>query len=700
MIFQVVSWTFATFTVCTSGLGTELRGISKAQQSFLQTKDKPMKSVMALPSRMSTNSVKPISIDHDPKFVDHSWDVPHYAETYPKAPPSKLNSSHISVQKHLQLGSEEEHHVHVTMEGFSQPWLNGRYFAQPDKIINGEITYQHANGQFFLWYASACGWWWMAWEGQRAADMPQCGPGWAYLGDGKDILDPSRPKGWTQYTTKWDMLPRAGVYGFSCGAFTSGDVCNDAKNCKWNGKLCNNDWSVIHPEVGVKYFDIRQGQLATCYFLTAIASIAEYHPNIIADMFVDREKWNGDKPIYTTKWILNGKPTTVVVDDFVPVDDNLEPRFVTYNDGYDFWPLVLEKAWAKIYRSYKDVQFGWVVEVFKAITQAPVTRITHSETTKEELWAKMEMAYAQKWPMASLTQSNPSNNLPENHAWSCLGVGEIGDTKYVKMYNPHSQEFYEGEMEDDQNDGYFRMTLDEYFKAFYFTSFASVIPDYVTSSKSFPISMQSVQQQFTMTMDDPFTVQLQWPGTRDIVTTGCPNFALTVGFQVCLKDECVDATREGEEAVFKADMPGGAGTYVVAIYIVIGEEWVKEYTLTTYAKESTEFQDVATLLVATSNQTKAATLSHTAVVRHKISQGANVTLISDASMSCEEAAARRDKLNNADEIAAGEDSLFPHSSNSIARSKDADCGDPAMGINLPCDGKWASFREIMKTQAR
>lgn len=695
MIFWVALWTFPTFFVSVVGLGTELRGTNRAQQSY--TNDKPMKSLTALKqvSTMIRLSGKPHGSElknfsrgsHRLNITDHDLNF---------------------VQKQLQLGSGAAH-VHITLDGFTKPFLNGRYFAQPDeKKINGEITYQHSSGNYFLWWSAACHAWWISWEGNRelAATRSSCS-GWAYAPSDKDVLDPARIQGWSQWTDgHWTMLPRAGVYGFSCGAFNSGDLCSDAKNCQWDGKLCKNEWSIIQDEVGVKYSDIMQGQLATCYFLTALASVANYHPKIIADMF-DLSKWKGKNPVITTTWMLNGKPTKVAVDDFVPVDDEGEPRFVTYNDGFDFWPLVLEKSWAKIYRSYKDVQFGWSIEVFKAITQAPVTRIKHSDVTKEDLWTVLQMAYAQKWPTASLTTDNTTNNLAPDHAWSCLGSGEMGNKKYVKLYNPISREWYKGALQDDKNDGIFRMTFDEYFSAFTYTSFARVVPDYVTSSKSLPISMTKfdAEQQFTMGKEDPFTVQLQWPGARDIHSTGCPSFSWSVSLRVCHQDtqKCVAGKREGWESVFRADMPGAKGTYVVSIFTQFSQSWVKEYTLTTYAAESTEFQDVAAVLVA-KKQAQAAILSRALVQHGNTSQGANVSGTAKFqrrdSMSCEEAVARRGKLNNAKDMAKGDDPLFPHNSTSIARFKGAMCGDPAQNINVPCDGKWASFRDIMKKQAR
>jgi len=64
------------------------------------------------------------------------------------------------------------------------------------------------------------------------------------------------------------------------------------------------NWDIIDSR-GVKYTDVAQGELGTCYFLAALVSIAHSRPDIIEDMFVDRHLWNqpGKAPVYTTIWM-------------------------------------------------------------------------------------------------------------------------------------------------------------------------------------------------------------------------------------------------------------------------------------------------------------------------------------------------------------------------------------------------------------
>ena len=53
-----------------------------------------------------------------------------------------------------------------------------------------------------------------------------------------------------------------------------------------------------------------------------------------------------------------GKKRTVVVDDKIPCR-NGKPVFCRNNDGeYEIWPMILEKAWAKVHGSYEMIEGG------------------------------------------------------------------------------------------------------------------------------------------------------------------------------------------------------------------------------------------------------------------------------------------------------------------------------------------------------
>ena len=85
---------------------------------------------------------------------------------------------------------------------------------------------------------------------------------------------------------------------------------------------------------------------------------------------------------------LNGEEREVVVDDQFPCSGG-EPAFSKSN-GPELWVLLLEKAWAKVCRSYENTIIGYTGEALKALTGAPVKFLDHS--FEEDIWEELLQA--------------------------------------------------------------------------------------------------------------------------------------------------------------------------------------------------------------------------------------------------------------------------------------------------------------------
>ena len=130
-----------------------------------------------------------------------------------------------------------------------------------------------------------------------------------------------------------------------------------------NDSLCGNDFSE-KPEwrefrwkrlseifgAGAKVFDniepndIMQGSLGDCYFLSSLSCLAEV-PSRVADLFVTKTAQSTGR--YEVQFFKSGKPLTVVIDDYVPVNADGQPVF-SRAKGDEMWVLLMEKAWAKV----------------------------------------------------------------------------------------------------------------------------------------------------------------------------------------------------------------------------------------------------------------------------------------------------------------------------------------------------------------
>ena len=123
--------------------------------------------------------------------------------------------------------------------------------------------------------------------------------------------------------------------------------------------------------------DIRQGENGDCYLLCCLSSLAE-QPSLIKRLF-DIEHAN-DQGVYAVWLNINGKWKEIILDDYFPV--RVTPKgtklAMSNTDEDELWVLLLEKAYAKAYGSYDDIQGGDPVYAMRDLTGAPYSRIVLS----------------------------------------------------------------------------------------------------------------------------------------------------------------------------------------------------------------------------------------------------------------------------------------------------------------------------------
>lgn len=99
--------------------------------------------------------------------------------------------------------------------------------------------------------------------------------------------------------------------------------------------------------------DILQGRIGDCYFLSAIAGLAEWSERIkyiFPNLDINK---NG---IYMARVLHQGVLKEVVVDDYFPVSKK-DGNVMGANPagGNEIWVMILEKVWAKLYGSYEAI---------------------------------------------------------------------------------------------------------------------------------------------------------------------------------------------------------------------------------------------------------------------------------------------------------------------------------------------------------
>eukprot|EP00747_Dinoflagellata_sp_TGD_P101160 gnl/TRDRNA2_/TRDRNA2_168260_c0_seq1.p1 gnl/TRDRNA2_/TRDRNA2_168260_c0~~gnl/TRDRNA2_/TRDRNA2_168260_c0_seq1.p1 ORF type:complete len:961 (+),score=90.86 gnl/TRDRNA2_/TRDRNA2_168260_c0_seq1:2-2884(+) len=522
--------------------------------------------------------------------------------------PNISNVPNISKEAH---SDEIQDHSHVPgfrildLDGFQhRREINGRYVERAAPI-NGTPSFWTTT--LFVYWCATDRTWRVYCTADTCLQKAQAGC-WAYAKSppNYDILSKSNFSSWSEHDDhgkKWVTVFGAGKVGMStaCGAYRAQSQCSAIRGCTWQplSGLCTTSWHILGSSRPT-FNDTSQGVLATCYFLAAIAAVAHHHPEVIEGLFVHRERWNLTVPVYTTRLLLLGQPKQVAVDSWVPVDSTGRALFVKHNNGNELWPLVLEKAWAKTFGSFKAIEYGWSFEAMRALVQAPVEIYLH-EGNNEAIWAQLSRASQQGFPTAAFTGRKKEFGLTNGHVYSVLGAEWYAvdgvRQKTVVLYNPYSYSRYNGQVRRDSTDGRFRMLLQEYEEAFFSTTVAEVRRGYVISPMVLSrraTTRISSKLQFQVKDDKPFSIQVEWPSYRLLEKSGCK--AIKLGAHLEVSDGIHTYRAESARNDFKVsnmhvNLPGKAGTYNVTVFAEAhGHSWMKEIVLNAYASESISFQ--------------------------------------------------------------------------------------------------------------
>ncbi|MCQ2821359.1 MAG: calpain family cysteine protease, partial [archaeon] len=213
--------------------------------------------------------------------------------------------------------------------------------------------------------------------------------------------------------------------------------------------------------------DIIQGSLSDCYFLSAVAALAQ-RPEYIEKLFEIKEK--KDNSAYGVYYCINGEWKLITLDDYFPVTKGpcLKKLAFSSANGNEFWVCLLEKAWAKINGNYINIGMGGVCsEVFDFLTEAWSEAITikekkesDKEDPNEELWEKLKKAQEKGFILTSSTRVDAKYErildrvgLVHGHAYSILGLHEFGEgedqVKLLALRNPWSYKEWTGDYCDD-----------------------------------------------------------------------------------------------------------------------------------------------------------------------------------------------------------------------------------------------------------
>lgn len=282
----------------------------------------------------------------------------------------------------------------------------------------------------------------------------------------------------TKFLSQFAMNHKDGRYGFfKLNEFLDANHINICKNEK------------------TFQSDIVQGELGDCYFLSVLSALAAEPENIKA--LVDADAKGNDKAFQAHVYI-HGEPVSVVIDNNFPVSNGTKFAFAGLNRNTgNIWPMILEKAWAKVNKSYEDIIPGNSADALEFLTPAPIDTYYHSQESAK-LFEIIQNAKKNKCIiLADITDTANTNleslsqmGLITNHAYSVIDTAVLkrqlgSEIHLVKMKNlwgtnewlgdwsdgslKWTQEFKKTVGLEEKEDGIFWMSFEDYLQ-FYTTT--------------------------------------------------------------------------------------------------------------------------------------------------------------------------------------------------------------------------------------
>nr|XP_006013196.2 PREDICTED: calpain-13 [Latimeria chalumnae] len=215
----------------------------------------------------------------------------------------------------------------------------------------------------------------------------------------------------------------------------------------------------IHPHLfveGASRFDIIQGSIGDCWFLAALGSLTFCHcclERILPKSQGFSRDYGG---IFHFRFWRFGEWIDVVIDDRLPKYGE-KYLFVSSRDSNEFWPALLEKAYAKLCGSYQHIHWGNIADALVDFTGGVKKDIDLQTKPIEQVWETLRRSCKLKCLMGACTPGNTNRvlekGLVEGHAYSVTGIAQVdyeGQNEcLIRLWNPWGEKEWKGRWSDE-----------------------------------------------------------------------------------------------------------------------------------------------------------------------------------------------------------------------------------------------------------
>uniref|UniRef100_A0A3P9DK08 Calpain catalytic domain-containing protein n=1 Tax=Maylandia zebra TaxID=106582 RepID=A0A3P9DK08_9CICH len=240
---------------------------------------------------------------------------------------------------------------------------------------------------------------------------------------------------------------------------------------------------------GVSRFDFGQGVLGNCWFLASIGALTFQNHIFEQVVPLDQKIKENYCGIFHFRFWRFGRWVDVVIDDKLPTI-NGRLIFVHSKDPNEFWPALLEKAYAKVCGSYTDMTSGTPSEAVMDFTGGVHMCVQLSDASSD-VWGLICRAGKSNTLMSCGTPQGETsantvlpNGLVQGHAYTVTGVKELISqgkvVKLIRLWNPWGKGDFGTNVPDFIN----RMAFEDLCKFYTDLDICGLKPDFIDGKSS------------------------------------------------------------------------------------------------------------------------------------------------------------------------------------------------------------------------
>ncbi|KAM7027827.1 calpain-13 isoform 1-T1 [Passerculus sandwichensis] len=208
---------------------------------------------------------------------------------------------------------------------------------------------------------------------------------------------------------------------------------------------------------GVSRFDIMQGEIGDCWMLAALGSLTlrkQFLENVLPKDQGFQEDYAG---IFHFRFWQYGEWVDVVIDDRLPF---LNGRYLSVHPrtSNEFWPSLLEKAYAKLQGSYQNLNGGYLSDALVDLTGGVQVQFSLKEPPSD-LEEILRAADRSRCLMGCSTSGQSSRNIElrngivQGHAYTVTGAVKVPYKNawkhIIRIWNPWGHGEWKGPWSDN-----------------------------------------------------------------------------------------------------------------------------------------------------------------------------------------------------------------------------------------------------------